>query len=141
MGSKDDERPAAQPERAQPAEDALRASRAYLSAVIASALDGIVTIDVEACIMDFNPAAEKMYGHAAADVVGKPLLDVVVSPESRDRQLANLSRWEATGQTGVLLPRQELMAVRADGTRFPVELTLVRLSEGPVRYVGFIRDL
>jgi PAS domain S-box-containing protein len=143
MGSKEGERPA-EPVKlsdAQPAEDALRASRAYLSAVIASALDGIVTIDVEARIMDFNPAAEKMYGHAAADVMGKPVLDVVVSPESRDRQLANLSRWEATGQFGVLLPRQELMAVRADGTRFPVELTLVRLSEGPVRYVGFIRDL
>ncbi|MEA2697806.1 MAG: two-component system, cell cycle sensor histidine kinase and response regulator CckA [Myxococcales bacterium] len=143
MGSKEGERPAepAKLSDAQPAEDALRASRAYLSAVIASALDGIVTIDVEARIMDFNPAAEKMYGHAAADVMGKPVLDVVVSPESRDRQLANLSRWEATGQFGVLLPRQELMAVRADGTRFPVELTLVRLSEGPVRYVGFIRDL
>jgi len=143
MGSKEDERSAAPAKLsdAQPAEDALRASRAYLSAVIASALDGIVTIDVEARIMDFNPAAEKMYGHAAADVVGRPVLDVVVSPESRDRQLANLSRWEATGQFGVLLPRQELMAVRADGNRFPVELTLVRLSEGPVRYVGFIRDL
>jgi two-component system cell cycle sensor histidine kinase/response regulator CckA len=143
MGSKEDERSAgpAKLSDAQTAEDALRASQAYLSAVIASALDGIVTIDVEARIMDFNPAAEKMYGHAAGDVVGRPVLEVVVSPESRDRQLANLSRWEATGQFGVLLPRQELMAVRADGTRFPVELTLVRLSEGPVRYVGFIRDL
>src|SRR5260370_40245124 len=94
-----------------PAEEALRASRAYLSAVIESALDGILTIDDAGCIMDFNPAAAKMYGYAAIDVAGKMLLDVVVSPESRERQLANFSRWEATEQTGVLLPRQQLMAV------------------------------
>ncbi|HEY2901133.1 MAG TPA: PAS domain S-box protein [Polyangia bacterium] len=137
MGFKAD-RPGNDPE---PAEEALRASRAYLSAIIASALDGIVTIDAESRIIDFNPAAAKMYGYAASDVVGKSLLDVVVSPESRDRQLANFSRWEATGQIGVLLPRQELMAVRADGTRFPIELTLVRLQAGHARYVAFVRDL
>ena len=125
----------------QPAEEALRASRAYLSAIIASSLDGIVTVDADTHIVDFNPAAARMYGYAVPEVIGKPLLDVVLSPESRDRQLANLSRWEATGQTGVLLPRQELMAVRADGTRFPIELTLVRLGAGPARYVAFVRDL
>src|SRR5258708_15693833 len=114
---------------------------ADLSAIIASSLDGIVTVDAETRLVGFNRAAARMYGYAVPDGAGKPLLDVVVSPESRDRQLANFSRWEATGQTGVLLPRQGLMAVRADGTRFPIELTVVRLGAGPARYVAFARDL
>src|SRR5260221_8207488 len=85
-------------------EEALRASQAYMSAVIASALDGIVTVDRDGRIMDFNPAAQKIYGYQAEDVAGKSLLDVIVAPESRERQQANLDRWAATGQAGVLLP-------------------------------------
>ncbi|HET6281222.1 MAG TPA: ATP-binding protein [Polyangia bacterium] len=123
------------------AEAALRASEAYTSSVITSALDGIVTFDDEARIMAFNPAAERMYGYRAADILGKSLLEMLVPPSGRKRQAANLARWVETKQIGVLLPRQELAGLRADGSRFPIELTLVRPSERPSIYVAFMRDL
>jgi len=123
------------------AEAALRASEAYTSSVITSALDGIVTFDDEARIMAFNPAAERMYGYREADILGKSLLELMVPPSGRKRQAANLARWVETKQTGVLLPRQELAGMRADGSRFPIELTLVRPPERPSLYVAFMRDL
>ena len=124
------------------AERALRESEARKSAVLESALDCIVTMDQDGLIIEFNPAAEKTFGYARSEVLGKPLADLMIPPSLRQSHREGLRRYLAGGAGRVLGKRLELPAMRADGSEFPVELTVSRLSSyGPPMFTGFIRDL
>jgi PAS domain S-box-containing protein len=121
---------------------ALKRSEARKTAILDSALDCIVTIDHEACITEFNPAAERTFGHRREDVVGKPLADVIVPPSSREDHRRGFARYLATGEARVLGRRIEMTAVRADGREFPVELAITRIpTDGPPSFTGYLRDI
>ena len=112
------------------------------SAVLASALEAIVTMDEDGRIVDFNPAAERMFGFEREDVAGEPLADVLVPPELRSRHLAGLARFLETGRTTILGTHLEVEALRADGERLPIELTVTQVPiPGTTLFTGFIRDL
>jgi PAS domain S-box-containing protein len=124
------------------AAEKLHASEAYKTAILRSAMDAIVTIDGEGRVVDFNPAAERMYGYRAEQVAGKPLHDLAFPPDERAAYRADLARLgEGGGEGGALEVRVEHTSLRADGSRFPIELTITRLDGGPARFAGFIRDL
>ena len=123
------------------AEAQLRASEAYNRAILKSAIDAIITIDGDGRIVDFNPAAERMYGYRAEQIKGKRLMDYVVPPEQRAGFLEDLARSLEGEGAGALDVRKERTGLRADGSRFPHELTVTRLQSGPVLLTGFIRDL
>jgi PAS domain S-box-containing protein len=55
------------------AEESLRSSEQRLATIVASADDGIVTVDGPGRIESFNPAAERIFGYAAREVLGRPL--------------------------------------------------------------------
>lgn len=112
------------------------------SAVLASALEAIVTMDAHGRIVDFNPAAERMFGHDREDVAGEPLADVLIPPELRPRHRAGFARFLETGQRTILGKHLEVEALRADGERFPIELTVTQVPiPGTTLFTGFIRDL
>jgi PAS domain S-box-containing protein len=124
------------------AEDARTQSEARKNAILVAALDAIVIMDHEGCIAEFNPAAEKMFGYARADVLGQPLSEVIIPPELRPAHKAGFSRFLKTGEGPVLGRRIESVAVRKDGTEFPVELAITRIPlPGPPSFAGHIRDL
>ena len=112
------------------------------SAVLASALEAIVTMDEQGRIVDFNPAAERMFGYVREDVAGEPLADVLVPPELRARHLAGLARFLETGRSTILGKHLEMEALRADGDRLPIELTITHVPmPGATLFTGFIRDV
>jgi len=112
------------------------------SAVLASALEAIVTMDEQGRIVDFNPAAERMFGYEREDVAGEPLADVLVPPELRTRHLAGLARFLESGRSTVLGKHLEMEALRADGERLPIELTITHVPmPGATLFTGFIRDV
>jgi PAS domain S-box-containing protein len=120
----------------------LKRSEARKAAILESALDCIVTIDHEGCITEFNPAAERTFGHRRDEVVGKQLADVIIPPSLREKHRQGFSRYLATGEARVLGKRIEMMAVRADGSEFPVELAVTRIPlEGPASFTGYLRDI
>jgi PAS domain S-box-containing protein len=124
------------------AEDDVRAGEAFKSAVIESALDCVITMDHRGRITEFNPAAERTFGHARADVIGRELAEVVVPPSLRGRHRNGLARYVETGRSEILGARLELLAMRADGSEFPAELTVTRIVlPGPPMFTGYIRDL
>ncbi len=120
---------------------ALRTSEARQRAILASALDGIVTMDHEGRIVEFNPAAETLFGHARADVVGRRLVDLIVPPALRERYRRILER--GIGDDDALVERRtELTGLRANGEEVPLEVTITRVrQEGPPMYTGFMRDI
>jgi PAS domain S-box-containing protein len=122
--------------------DELRRSEARKTAILDSALDCIMTIDHEGCFTEFNPAAERTFGHQRENVLGQLLAEVVIPPSLRERHRQGLARYLATGETVLLGKRVELMAIRADGSEFPVEVAITRIpSDGPPSFTGYLRDI
>ncbi|HET9248984.1 MAG TPA: PAS domain S-box protein, partial [Actinomycetota bacterium] len=112
------------------------------SAVLASALEAIVTMDERGRIVDFNPAAERLFGFDRDDVAGRPLAEVLIPPELHDRHRAGLARFLETGEAPILGKHLELEALRSDGGRLPIELTVTQVQmPGTTLFTGFIRDL
>jgi PAS domain S-box-containing protein len=123
-------------------QDELKQSEVRKAAILDSALDCIVTIDREGCITEFNPAAERTFGHRRNEVMGKRLADVIVPPQLREKHQQGLARHLTTGESRVIGQRVEMTAVRADGGEFPVELAITRIPlDGPPSFTGFLRDI
>ena len=121
---------------------ALRDSEARTRAILRSAMDCVVTMDQEGRITEFNPAAERTFGYARDDVIGKPLADTIVPPSLRDRHHQGLARYLETGVAHVIGRRVELTGKRADGTEFPVEVAITRVeTTTPPLFTGYIRDI
>jgi PAS domain S-box-containing protein len=129
-------------ERLGQEERELKRSEVRKAAIVDSALDCVVTIDHEGCITEFNPAAEDTFGYRRGQVLGKHLADVVIPPSLREKHRQGFARYLATGEARVLGKRIEMTAVRADGSEFPVELTITRIPlEGPPSFTGYLRDI
>lgn len=123
-------------------EKALRDSEARKRAILESSMDGVITIDHEGLIVDWNPAAEKAFACSYEEAVGKDMADLIIPPRYRERHRRGLARYLTTGDARVLGHRLELSALRADGTEFPVELTITRIElEGNPMFTGYLRDI
>ncbi|HEY2955361.1 MAG TPA: PAS domain S-box protein [Candidatus Eisenbacteria bacterium] len=123
-------------------ETALRTAAARLRSTLDSALDGIVTMDHEGNVAEFNPAAEKMFHRTREEAVGAKLADLIIPAALRESHRSGLAHYLETGKAEVLDRRLELTAVRRDGSEFPVEVAITRVTqEGPPLFTGFIRDI
>jgi two-component system cell cycle sensor histidine kinase/response regulator CckA len=124
------------------AEAALRRSDALIRAVVETALDAIIIMDAHGRIVEFNPAAEAIFGRTREDVVGQELVEVVIPPALREAHRHGFKRHLATGEPVVLGKRLELSGLRADGTEFPVELSITRVpAAGQPVFAGYVRDI
>src|SRR5439155_11216546 len=120
----------------------LRKSEARKGAILESALDGIISIDHQGCILEFNPAAQRMFGYTREQVIGKEMARLIIPLSLREKHRRGLAHYLATGKGPVLGQRLELSALRADGEEFPVELSITRVgSEEPAIFTGFVRDI
>jgi PAS domain S-box-containing protein len=123
-------------------EQALQESEARKGAILDAALDCIVSMDHEGKVIEFNPAAEQTFGYKRQETIGKPMADLIIPRLLRDQHRRGLVRYLTTGEGPILNQRIELTAMRADGTEFPVEVTVTRISrQGPAMFTAYIRDL
>ena len=121
---------------------ALKASEARKAAILKSALDCIITLDHLGAITEFNPAAERTFGYSQDEVIGRPLDEVILPHALRGRSGRGLIHNLAAGVTRLIGKRVELIAARADGSEFPVELALTRTtSDGPAFICAHLRDI
>ena len=121
---------------------ALRASEAMNGAILASALDCVVAIDEAGLVIAFNPAAERTFGYREADVLGRPISGLIVPPAMQARHAEGFRRYLETGPGTMLGRRVEIEGMRADGSLFPLELTIteVRLPDRQL-FTAYLRDL
>ncbi|MGO1001898.1 putative bifunctional diguanylate cyclase/phosphodiesterase [Lysobacter sp. CA196] len=111
-------------------------------AIVQSALDAIIVIDELGQIREFNPAAERVFGWKREQVLGLEVAEVIIPPDVRDNHRRGFRRHLMTGTSTILDRRLELVAIRAGGERFPVELTVTRIDGNDTAYfTAFIRDL
>jgi PAS domain S-box-containing protein len=124
------------------AEATMRTAEQFKSAVLASSLDCIVGMDQRGLVIEFNEAAERLFGYRREDVLGRELAELIIPEELRDRHRASLRRYLKTGEATIIGRRLELPAQRSDGSRVPIELTVTRLSGSePPLFTGFLREI
>jgi PAS domain S-box-containing protein len=123
-------------------EQAVREGEAHKAAIVEAALDSIITIDHRGRVLEFNPAAEQLFGYRRDEVLGQEMAELVIPPFLREGHRRGLARYLATGAGTLLGKRIEMTAMRADGSHIPVELTITYLpTGGPPAFTGFVRDI
>jgi PAS domain S-box-containing protein len=124
------------------AQETLRESEARKKAMLEGALDCIIAIDHQGKILEFNLAAERTFGYTLDQVIGKPLVDLIIPPHLRDKHKQGLKQHIATGEGPFIGKVVEVTAMRADGTEFPTELAITSIGQKwPPMFLGHIRDI
>ena len=119
-----------------------RELRAIHAAIVDAAFDSIITIDEDGRIREFNRAAEATFGYRRAEALGRPIDELIIPPYLRERHAQGMSRYLATGHSRMLGRRVEIEALRADGSIFPVELTIVEMHLDDHRlFTAYLRDI
>ncbi|HET9162819.1 MAG TPA: PAS domain S-box protein [Solirubrobacterales bacterium] len=122
-------------------ETAIRAGEEFKAAALSASLDCIVGMDEEGAVVEFNEAAERLFGYRREEALGRELAELIVPEELRERHRAGLRRYLETGRATMIGRRVELPAMCSDGSRIPVELTISRNDgAGPPIFTGFLRD-
>lgn len=125
------------------AEEALQKETARKTGILDSALDAIISMDSEGRIVDFNAAAERIFGYSADEVTGKTVAETIIPERLRNRHWEGLQHFHSTGHGPLLGKRIEVPALRADGSEFPAELAIATTT-GPGQppfFTAYLRDI
>lgn len=120
----------------------LEESQNQLQSIIRNVMDGIITINESGEIQGFNPAAEQIFGYLQQDVLGKNVNMLMPEPD-RSKHDEYIRQYLSTGQGKIVGVRgREVIAVRKNGEKFPMELSASEMMLGGQRYfIGIVRDI
>jgi PAS domain S-box-containing protein len=116
-------------------------STAWAVEVLRDAADGVLTIDERGVVQWINPAAEKLFGYGAPEVVGQNV-KMLMPPPDRDRHDAYIADYLRTGLKKIIGVGREVRGRRKDGTDFPMYITVCEsMVAGSRVFGGIVRDL
>lgn len=118
----------------------LAASEDRLRGFVRATLDAVVIIDGKGTVMEFNPAASRLFGYDSAEIVGGCVNRLMPDGYAHHHD-AHVAAGNHPGQRPVGRERQ-MIGRRKDGSEFPIELTVgTQCTGGQVSHVGVIRDI
>ncbi len=118
-----------------------RESEERLSAVVETAADAIITIDASGRIETLNPAASRLFGYTAAEVLGRNVSLLMPEPD-RSGHDGYLRRYLETGEPHVIGSGREVTAQHKDGSLIPINLAVSEMRLGERRlFTGILHDL
>ena len=124
------------------AEKMIKQNEALLHSIVDGALDGFITIDENGIIQSFNPGAERIFGYTAREAVGQNV--TLLMPEPYRSEHSNyINNYLVTGKARLVgqAPR-EFLALKKDGTTFPVEIAVREMYQDYRRlFVGVVHDI
>ncbi len=128
--------------RRREAEAALRRSEAFRAGILDAALDAVIMVDAASNVMEWNPAAERIFGYRREEVLGRTIWELIIPPEFREARQQEIQRYLAGGGSPALGSRLQLPAMRSNGASFPAELTITSIVAGDeMQFAGFLRDI
>jgi protein-histidine pros-kinase len=112
-----------------------------MKAVLESSQDALLVLDHQARMVEWNPAAERMFGYSRDEVLGRRVVEII--PERlRGSYRQGLKVLQGGGRLPAVGRRQETVAVRRDGSEFPMELALSTWGQGDqLKILAAMRDL
>ena len=110
--------------------------------ILDSSLDGIIVMDANGRVLEFNPAAQRVFGYTNSEATGKDLADLIIPSPGRDVHRRGLAHFRKTGEGPLIGKRLEIVGVRKDGAPVLVELaiTSMKMDNEPV-FVAYLRDI
>jgi len=124
------------------AEQVLRRSERKLRAITESALAAVIMIDGRDLVQYWNPAAERMFGYTAEDILGQKCHEYLALDENRNEVEKGMVAFAHTGKGRIVGKIRELTGRRKDGSTFPLELAVSPVwLDGEWGAVGSIRDI
>jgi PAS domain S-box-containing protein len=123
-------------------ERALQRSEARLRATVEAAFDAVIGMDGEGRVVEFNAAAERIFGHRREDVLGRPLSGLILPERHRAAHERGLRHFHASGRGPMVGRLVETTALTADGREIPIEMAIsvAAVPEGSI-FVGHLRDI
>lgn len=109
-------------------------------AVIESAVDGIIVINARGLVEAFNPAAERLFGYAAAEVIGQNVSLLMPSPYHEEHD-GYLARYLREGSPRIIGIGREVQGRRRDGSVFPLHLSVGEMPGEERGFTGILHDL
>jgi PAS domain S-box-containing protein len=109
--------------------------------ILDTVVDGILTIDERGKVISFNRAAERMFGYAAAEVIGHNVMRLMAEPDSTQHDNF-LQAYLATGEAHITGIGREVVGLRKNGGTFPMDVAIAEMRVGNKRhYAGIVRDV
>ena len=110
--------------------------------IIENALDCIITMDAGGRVLEFNPAAERVFGFTRKEAVGQELAELIIPPRMREQHRRGLAHYLKTGEGPVIGKRIEITGQRKGGSEILIELaiTAIKIDSAPV-FVAYLRDI
>src|SRR5437763_2646181 len=110
--------------------------------ILDTALDCIITMGADGRVLEFNPAAERVFGFSRQEAVGKELAELIIPARMREQHRRGLAHYLKTGEGPVIGKRIEIAGVRKDGSEILVELAITALKSvhAPV-FTAYLRDI
>jgi two-component system CheB/CheR fusion protein len=117
----------------------LRDSNQRLATILATAAEGVITFAADRTIDSFNRAAERIFGYAAAEVLGRKVDALIPAPYPAE-QAGRFADYLAPGAGKAAGPRR-VLGRRKDGSTFPMELSVSEMRDGRALYTVIVRDV
>ena len=112
-----------------------------LRALVETAVDGVMIIEANGTVQEYNPACESLFGYRADEVIGRNV-KMLMPPPYREEHDEYLQRYRNTGIKRIIGIGREVEGRRKDGTTFPMELSVGEARPGGHQvFVGIIRDI
>lgn len=122
-------------------QESLKKSEERFRAVAESALDGIVTTDVDGNIIFFNNSLKTIFGYEAGELSGKPLT-ILMPGRFKEKYLSELERFKSSGKHRLMGKTVSTTGLKKDGSEFPFEMSLSAWESGGTTYfTSILRDL
>ena len=122
-------------------ESELRETAARLRGILETAADGVITIDERGIVETMNPAAERIFGYSAAEVIGRNVSMLMPEPYHAEHD-GYLDHYRRTGERRIIGIGREVRGRRKDGMDFPMDLAVSVATVGQHRiFTGFVRDI
>jgi PAS domain S-box-containing protein len=124
------------------AEQKLKESEGQLQTIFNEAPDALIVINEEGNIIRWNPKAEKIFGWSLAEVLGKPMGDLIIPEQHRESLAKEFKTFVSTGESSIINKTIEITGLNKNGLEFDIEFTVSPATIlGSYIFIAFIKDI
>lgn len=124
------------------ATEAISVSEARMRTILEGALDAVVTVNQKGLILRWNRSAEEIFGRQRAEVLGRPMAELIFPERFRAAHHRAMRAFLDTGDASSMGKRVEWIALRSDGAEFPIEVRITADADSSgMTFTAFISDI